>query len=173
LRRSQAGGAKRETHFLIAEDVEGEALPTRTTSDRDTTPTIRAMGDKRDIGARVAQIGAQIEDAISDHDREKLQERLAKRAGGVAVIRVGAPSEAETASRKEAFDDAINAINAAVEKGIVFGGGFAPLRCAEAIKTEDPKSTEGRKTGLEILRHTLSVPTRQIAENSSVDERWL
>ena len=141
----------------------------RVVSDRDTTTIIGGLGDKAGIEGRARQIRAQIEKTTSDYDREKLEERLAKLSGGVAVIRVGAPSEAEMKTKKEAFDDAINATKAAVAEGIVPGGGLALLRCIRAIAEEAAKAEGDEKTGLEILRRALSAPTRQIAENSTVD----
>ena len=141
----------------------------RVVSDRDTTTIIGGLGDKAGIEGRARQIRAQIEKTTSDYDREKLEERLAKLSGGVAVIRVGAPSEAEMKTKKEAFDDAINATKAAVAEGIVPGGGLALLRCIRAIAEEAAKAEGDEKTGLEILRRALSAPTRQIAENSAVD----
>jgi chaperonin GroEL len=101
--------------------------------------------------------------------REKLQERLAKLAGGVAVIRVGAPSEAEMKSKKEALDDAISATKAAVAEGIVPGGGLALLRCIDAVAREEAKCDGDERTGMQILKRALEAPTRQIAENSAVD----
>ncbi len=163
---------------LIAEDL-GIKLETvqlsqlgraqRVVSDRDSTTIIGGSGDKAAIEGRIRQIRAQIEKTTSDYDREKLEERLAKLSGGVAVIRVGAPSEAEMKSRKEALDDAINATKAAVAEGIVPGGGLALLRCTKAIAEEEAKAEGDEKTGLEILHRALSAPTRQIAENSVVD----
>ncbi len=141
----------------------------RVVSDRDNTTIIGGLGDKAAIEGRIRQIRAQIEKTTSDYDREKLEERLAKLSGGVAVIRVGAPSEAEMKSRKEALDDAINATKAAVAEGIVPGGGLALLRCTKAIAEEEAKAEDDEKTGLEILHRALSAPTRQIAENSVVD----
>jgi chaperonin GroEL len=141
----------------------------RVVSDRDTTTIIGGLGDKAGIEGRARQIRAQIEKTTSDYDREKLEERLAKLSGGVAVVRVGAPSEAEMKTKKEALDDAINATKAAVAEGIVPGGGLALLRCTRAIAEEVTKSEGDEKTGLEILRRALSAPTRQIAENSAVD----
>ena len=105
----------------------------------------------------------------SDYDREKLEERLAKLAGGVAVVRVGAPSESEMKSKKEALDDAISATKAAVAEGIVPGGGLALLRCTEALAAEEAKCSGDERTGLQILRRALEAPARQIAENSSID----
>jgi chaperonin GroEL len=141
----------------------------RIVSDRDATTIIGGLGDKAGIEGRARQIRAQIEKTTSDYDREKLEERLAKLSGGVAVVRVGAPSEAEMKTKKEALDDAINATKAAVAEGIVPGGGLAVLRCTRAIAEEVTKSEGDEKTGLEILRRALSAPTRQIAENSAVD----
>jgi chaperonin GroEL len=136
---------------------------------RDTTTIVGGAGAKADIDARIHQIRAAIDDATSDYDREKLQERLAKLSGGVAVIRVGAPSEAEMKSRKEALDDAISATKAAVDEGIVPGGGLALLRCTKALDRLAAKAEGDERTGLQILSRALSAPARQIAENSSVD----
>lgn len=141
----------------------------RIVSDADTTTIIGGEGKKDAIAARIAQIKVQIERTTSDYDREKLQERLARLSGGVAVIRAGAPSEAEMQSRKEALDDAINATKAAVAEGIVPGGGLALLRCTKAIEAEEASATGDERTGLRILRRALGMPTRQIAENSAVD----
>jgi chaperonin GroEL len=141
----------------------------RVVCDRDTTTIIGGLGDKAMIEGRARQIRAQIEKTTSDYDREKLEERLAKLSGGVAVVRVGAPSEAEMKSKKEALDDAINATKAAVAEGIVPGGGLALLRCTNAIAEEAAKAEGDEKTGLEMFRRALSAPTRQIAENSAVD----
>jgi chaperonin GroEL len=141
----------------------------RVVSDRDSTTIIGGAGDKAAIEGRIRQIRAQIEKTTSDYDREKLEERLAKLSGGIAVIRVGAPSEAEMKSKREALDDAINSTKAAVAEGIVPGGGLALLRCTNAIAEEETKTEGDEKTGLEILRRALSTPTRQIAENSAVD----
>ncbi|MCM2396606.1 chaperonin GroEL [Rhizobium sp. S95] len=141
----------------------------RVVSDRETTTIIGGGGQKDAIEARIRQIRSQIEKTKSDYDREKLEERAAKLSGGVAVIRVGAPSEAELKSRKEALDDAIHATKAAVSEGIVPGGGLALLRCTVALEKEETASHGDEKTGLEILRRALSAPARQIAENSAVD----
>jgi chaperonin GroEL len=137
--------------------------------DKENTTIIGGSGDRRQIDGRVEQIKREIEKATSDYDKEKLQERLAKLAGGVAVIRVGAPSESEMKSRKEAFDDAISATKAAVAEGIVPGGGLALLRCMDAVAQEEAKCEGDEKTGVQILKRALDVPTRQIAENSAVD----
>ena len=137
--------------------------------DKDNTTIIGGGGQKKRIEARVEQIRHEIEKTTSDYDREKLQERLAKLSGGVAVIRVGAPAEAEMKSKKEALDDAISATKAAVAEGIVPGGGLALLRCIAALETEEAKSSGDERTGIQILKRALETPTRQIAENSAVD----
>jgi chaperonin GroEL len=137
--------------------------------DRDSTTIISGAGDKKAIEARKQQIRQLIEKTTSDYDREKLEERLAKLSGGVAVIRVGAPSEAEMKSRKEALEDAIAATKAAVAEGIVPGGGLALLRAIDAVSQEEAKVEGDERTGLQILRRALDAPTRQIAENSGVD----
>lgn len=141
----------------------------RVVCDRDSTTIIGGGGEKVAIDGRVQQIRAQIESTTSDYDREKLEERLAKLSGGVAVIRVGAPSESEMKSRKEALDDAIHATKAAVEEGIVPGGGLALIRCTEVLSSLEEEAYGDEKTGIEILRRALSAPARQIAENSAVD----
>jgi chaperonin GroEL len=137
--------------------------------DKDNTTLIGGAGDKAQIDGRIQQIRREIEKTTSDYDKEKLQERLAKLAGGVAVIRVGAPSEAEMKSKKEALDDAISATKAAVAEGIVPGGGLALLRCTDAVTKEEAKCDGDERTGVQILRRALEVPTRQIADNSAVD----
>jgi chaperonin GroEL len=141
----------------------------RVVVDKDTTTIIGGAGDRAQIDARIKQIRLEIEKASSDYDREKLQERLAKLAGGVAVIRVGAPSEAEMKARREALDDAISATKAAVAEGIVPGGGLALLRCTQAVAEEEEKASGDERTGVSILKRALQAPARQIAENSAVD----
>ena len=141
----------------------------RVVIDKDSTTIIGGKGDRVAIEARVQQIRTEIERTTSDYDREKLEERLAKLAGGVAVIRVGAPSESEMKSRKDALDDAISATKAAVAEGIVPGGGLALLRCMEAVAAEAAKAEGDERTGLHILEQALATPARQIAENSAVD----
>jgi chaperonin GroEL len=141
----------------------------RVVVDKDNTTIIGGAGNRKQIDGRTEQIRREIENTTSDYDREKLQERLAKLSGGVAVIRVGAPSEAEMKSKKEALDDAISATKAAVAEGIVPGGGLALLRCVEAVAQEEAKCEGDEKTGVQILKRALDAPTRQIAENSSVD----
>src|ERR1700680_1843036 len=136
--------------------------------DKENTTIVNGAGKKADIEARVAQIKAQIEETTSDYDREKLQERLAKLAGGVAVIRVGGATEVEVKERKDRVDDAMHATRAAVEEGILPGGGVALLRAAEALKGLRTKNDD-QKTGVEIVRKALSWPARQIAINAGED----
>ncbi|HVP11430.1 MAG TPA: chaperonin GroEL [Phycisphaerae bacterium] len=137
--------------------------------DKDSTTIIEGAGKKTDIKARADQIRAQIEKTTSDYDREKLQERLAKLTGGVAVVRVGGATEIEVKERKDLVDDAFHATRAAVEEGIVCGGGVALLRCIEPI-TAAAKNTEGDEhTGMMIVAHALQAPIRQIADNSGRD----
>ena len=141
----------------------------RVVVDKDNTTLIGGAGAREQIDGRVKQIRREIDKATSDYDREKLEERVAKLAGGVAVIRVGAPSEAEMKSKREALDDAISATKAAVAEGIVPGGGLALLRCTAAVAGEEAKCAGDERTGVAILRRALEVPARQIAENSAVD----
>jgi chaperonin GroEL len=135
----------------------------------DETTIIDGQGDKKALSGRIEQLRRQIKDTKSDYDREKLQERLAKLAGGVAVVRVGAPSEAELKSRKEAFEDAIAAAKAAVAEGIVPGAGLPLLRAADAVAREEAKCEGDERSGMRILRTALEAPARQIADNSGVD----
>jgi len=137
--------------------------------DKENTTIVGGAGERGRIDGRIEQIRREIEKTTSDYDKEKLQERLAKLAGGVAVVRVGAPSESEMKSKKEAFDDAISATKAAVAEGIVPGGGLALLRCINAVAEEEAKCEGDEKTGIQILKHALEAPCRQIAENSAVD----
>ena len=141
----------------------------RVVIDKDKTTIIEGGGEKGAIQARCNELRKQIEKSTSDYDKEKLQERLAKLAGGVAVIRVGAPSETEMKNRKEAIEDAISATKAALAEGIVPGGGLALLRLMDAIEAEATKCSGDERTGLLILRRALEAPVRQIAENSAVD----
>ena len=136
---------------------------------RETTTIIGATQNTTAIDARIQQLRTQIESSTSDYDREKLQERLGKLTGGVAVIRVGAPSESEIRSKKDALDDAIHATKAAVEEGVVQGGGLALLRCLKALDATENTFNDAEKIGLRILRHAMAMPARQIAENSDVD----
>jgi chaperonin GroEL len=136
----------------------------RTVVTKDDTTIVDGAGKKKDIAARVAQIRAQIEETTSDYDREKLQERLAKLAGGVAVIQVGGATEIEVKERKDRVDDALNATRAAVEEGIVPGGGVMLLRAASLIKAEGDNPDQD--AGINIVRKALEAPIRQIAENA-------
>jgi chaperonin GroEL len=136
--------------------------------DKENTTIVGGAGKKADIQARITQIKAQIEETTSDYDREKLQERLAKLAGGVAVIRVGGATEIEVKERKDRVDDAMHATRAAVEEGILPGGGVALLRAGEALKKVRTHNDD-QKTGVEIVRKALSWPARQIAINSGED----
>jgi chaperonin GroEL len=141
----------------------------RVVSDKESTTIVGGGGTKEAIAGRANEIRAQIKTTTSDYDREKLEERLAKLTGGVAVIRVGAPSEAEMKSRREAFEDAISATKAAMAEGIVPGGGLALLRAIDSVDREAAACTGDERTGALILKRALEVPTRQIAENSAVD----
>jgi chaperonin GroEL len=136
--------------------------------DKDNTTIIDGSGKKKDIEARCAQVRAQIEDTSSDYDKEKLQERLAKMSGGVAVIRVGGASEVEVKERKDRVDDAIHATRAAIEEGIVPGGGSALLYAVRAIE-KLRVSNDDQRRGVDIVRRALEAPIRQIAENAGVD----
>jgi chaperonin GroEL len=135
---------------------------------KDDTTIVDGAGAKKDIEARIAQIKQQIEDTTSDYDREKLQERLAKLAGGVAVIKVGGSTEVEVKEKKDRVDDALNATRAAVEEGIVPGGGVALMR---TLKTLDglKSANDDQKVGINIVRRALQAPARQIAENAGED----
>ncbi|HEX8071243.1 MAG TPA: chaperonin GroEL [Pyrinomonadaceae bacterium] len=138
--------------------------------DKDTTTVVEGAGEAKTIQGRVKTIRAQIAETTSDYDREKLQERLAKLAGGVAVIRVGAATETEMKEKKMRVDDAVNATRAAAQEGIVPGGGLALLRAAKALdKLEVPGDDEDVRTGVRILRRALEEPMRRIAENAGVD----
>ncbi|WP_050631641.1 chaperonin GroEL [Bradyrhizobium viridifuturi] len=142
---------------------------TRVVADRENTTLIGGGGEKARIEGRIQQIRREIEKTTSDYDREKLQERLAKLSGGVAVIRVGAPTEAEMKAKKEALDDAISSTKAAVAEGIVPGGGLALLRCIEKVGREEERCEGDERTGVQILKRALEAPARQIAENSAAD----
>ena len=136
--------------------------------DKENTTIVNGGGKKKDIEDRITQIKAQIEETTSDYDREKLQERLAKLAGGVAVIRVGGATEVEVKERKDRVDDAMHATRAAVEEGVLPGGGVALLRATEALK-KVRTSNDDQKTGVEIVRKALQSPARQIAQNAGED----
>jgi chaperonin GroEL len=137
--------------------------------DKDNTTIVGGRGRKEEIDGRAAEIRRLIADTTSEYDRDKFKERLAKLTGGVAVIHVGAPSEAEMKSRKEAFDDAISATKAAMAEGIVAGGGLALLKAIPAVEKEAEKYKGDVQTGVLILRKALEAPARQIAENSAAD----
>jgi chaperonin GroEL len=147
-------------------DMLGSAKKVRIT--KDDTTVIDGAGDKGEINARVTQIRQQIEETTSDYDREKLQERLAKLAGGVAVIRVGGATEIEVKERKDRVDDALNATRAAVQEGVVVGGGAALLHASKALKGVTGANAD-QDAGIQIVRRAIQVPLRQIAENAGVD----
>ncbi len=149
----------------VSIDMLGRAK--RVTITKDDTTIVDGSGKKKDIEARVSQIRAQIEETSSDYDREKLQERLAKLAGGVAVIKVGGATEVEVKERKDRVDDALNATRAAVEEGIVPGGGVALLKASAKIDAEG--DNEDQDAGIAIVAKALQAPIRQIAENAGVE----
>jgi chaperonin GroEL len=136
---------------------------------RETTTIVGGGGDKRRVAARIEQLRRQVKEARTDYDREQLQARLGRLAGGVAVIRAGAASEAELKALKEAYDDAISSTKAALAEGIVPGGGLALLRACEAVDIEIEKARGDERTGLLVLRGALDAPARQIAKNSGLD----
>ena len=140
----------------------------RVTIDKENTTVVDGAGDKREVEARVAQIRQQIEETTSDYDKEKLQERLAKLAGGVAVINVGAPTETEMKEKKDRVEDALNSTRAAVEEGTVVGGGSALLHAATVLDNFEVANEE-QAFGVRIVRRALEEPIRQIAENSGVE----
>jgi chaperonin GroEL len=136
---------------------------------REDTTIIGGAGSRPAIEGRSRELRQQIADATSDYDKEKLEERLARLSGGVGVVRVGAASETEMKSRKEAFEDAISATKAAVAEGIVPGGGLALLRAIDRVAEEEAKTDGDERTGIRILKRALEAPSRQIAENSAAD----
>ncbi|NNC00261.1 chaperonin GroEL, partial [Corallococcus exiguus] len=161
---------------MIAEDL-GIKLDTltlqdlgrakRVTIDKDNTTVVDGAGSQSEIEARVKQIRAQVEETSSDYDREKLQERLAKLVGGVAVINVGAATETEMKEKKARVEDALNATRAAVEEGVVPGGGVAYIRCLKALETL--KVADGEKSGVDIIRRSVEEPLRQIVGNGGLE----
>ena len=162
---------------MIAEDLgiklENVTLPMlgrakRVRIDKETTTIIDGAGDKKDIEARIGQIKGQIEETTSDYDREKLQERLAKLAGGVAVIRVGGATEVEVKEKKDRVDDALNATRAAVEEGVSPGGGVALLRAIASLDAVGTGNAD-QKTGVDIVRKAIQMPARQIVDNAGGD----
>ena len=147
-------------------DMLGKAKKVRI--DKENTTIIDGAGKKKDIQGRIAQIRAQIEETTSDYDREKLQERLAKLAGGVAIIRVGGATEIEVKERKDRVEDAMHATRAAVEEGIVAGGGVALLHATKALARLKPDNSD-QQVGIDIVRRALAAPARLIAENAGAD----
>ena len=140
----------------------------RVTVNKENTTIVNGAGAKEAIAARVAQIRAQIEQTTSDYDREKLQERLAKLAGGVAVLHIGAPSEVEMKEKKDRVDDALSATRAAVAEGIVPGGGVAYIRCIPALKALKG-ACDDEQTGIDIVTRAIEEPLRQISANAGVE----
>ena len=136
--------------------------------EKENTTIVDGAGARSDIDGRVAQIRQQIEETTSDYDREKLQERLAKLAGGVAVIRVGGATEVEVKEKKDRVDDALHATRAAVEEGILPGGGIALLRALKALEQVSPDNAD-QKAGVDIVRRAIQVPAKQIALNAGED----
>ena len=165
---SEEVGLKLENTKL--EDL-GQAA--RITVDKDNTTIVEGKGKTADIQARVAEIKVQIDNTTSDYDREKLQERLAKLAGGVAVIHVGAATEVEMKEKKDRIDDALHATRAAVEEGIVPGGGVALLRCRKALKDAIAEASGDEKVGMQIVYNVAEAPLRQIVENAGRQEAAL
>jgi chaperonin GroEL len=152
--------------YKVTLDMLGRARRVRV--ERENTTIVDGAGKKDEIQARIRQIRQQIEDSTSEYDREKLQERLAKLAGGVAVIRVGGATEVEVKERKDRVDDAVHATKAAVEEGVVAGGGAALLYATKAVAGLNAPNAD-QKVGIEIVRHALQAPLRQIAENAGAE----
>jgi chaperonin GroEL len=150
----------------VTMDMLGSAK--RVSITKDETTIVDGAGEKAEIEARVAQIRTQIEETTSDYDREKLQERVAKLAGGVAVIRVGGMTEVEVKERKDRVDDALNATRAAVQEGIVVGGGVALVQAAKTLEGLTGDNND-QNVGISIVRKAIEAPLRQIAENAGVD----
>ncbi|MDE2791908.1 MAG: chaperonin GroEL [Paracoccaceae bacterium] len=150
----------------VGMDMLGKAR--KVSINKDDTTIVDGAGDKSEIEGRVAQIRSQIEETTSDYDREKLQERLAKLAGGVAVIRVGGATEVEVKERKDRVDDALNSTRAAVQEGVVVGGGVSLMLGAKALENESGANAD-QDAGIAIIRRALESPLRQIAENAGVD----
>ena len=157
---SEELGVKLET---VTVDMLGTAKKVQITKDESTI--VDGAGNKGDIDARVAQIKAQIEETSSDYDKEKLQERLAKLAGGVAVLRIGGATEVEVKERKDRVDDAMHATRAAVEEGVIAGGGTALLYASQSLDGMK-LDNEDQQVGVEIIKRALQAPIRQIAENA-------
>jgi chaperonin GroEL len=151
-------------------DLSDAGRASRVVVTAEKTTIIGGSGDKKKIQGRIEVLRRSIKETTSDYDREKLEERLAKLSGGVAVIRAGAPSEAEMKAIKEAYEDAINATKAAIAEGVLPGAGLALLRAMDAIEQEEARAEGDERTGLRILKRALEVPTRQIAKNSGLDD---
>ena len=162
--RDQRGSRHQAENVTL--DMLGRAKKVRI--EKENTTIVDGAGSKQEIDARVAQIKAQIEETTSDYDREKLQERLAKLAGGVAVIRVGGATEVEVKEKKDRVDDALNATRAAVEEGILPGGGVALLRAVKALEGLVP-GNDDQRTGVEIVRKAITAPAKQIVDNAGDD----
>jgi len=156
-------------HKLEGADLSSLGQAASVTIDKDNTTIVGGKGKKADIVARVNQIKAQIENTTSDYDREKLQERLAKLAGGVAVLYVGAATEVEMKEKKDRVDDALHATRAAVEEGIVPGGGVAYIRAIEALGTKTKGLLNDEITGINIIRQALEAPIRTLTTNAGID----
>jgi chaperonin GroEL len=150
-------------------DLADAGSASRVVVDKDKTTIVGGKGLKARVDARVEQLRRQLKETTSDYDREKLEERIAKLSGGVAVIKAGAPTETELKGIKEAFDDAISSTKAAIAEGIVPGGGLALLRAKAAVDQEAASLSGDERTGLLVLSHALEAPTRQIAKNSGFD----
>ena len=150
----------------VTMDMLGSAK--RVSITKDETTIVDGLGEKAEIEARVAQIRGQIEETTSDYDREKLQERVAKLAGGVAVIRVGGMTEVEVKERKDRVDDALNATRAAVQEGVVVGGGVALVQAGKALASLEGVNPD-QTAGIKIVARAIEAPLRQIAENAGVD----
>src|SRR5439155_1151659 len=155
-----------DAHLLGLTEMLGQAKKVRV--EKENTTISDGAGKKTDIEGRCTQLRQQIEETTSDYDREKLQERLAKLAGGVAVIRVGGSTEVEVKEKKDRVDDAMHATRAAVEEGVVPGGGAALLYAIRALDKLTPANPD-QKVGIDIVRKALQAPVRQIAENSGAD----
>ena len=156
-------------HKLEAADLSALGQAASVTIDKDNTTIVGGKGKKADITARINQIKAQVENTTSDYDREKLQERLAKLAGGVAVLYVGAATEVEMKEKKDRVDDALHATRAAVEEGIVPGGGVAYIRAIESLEVKVRGQIEDEQTGMSIVKRALEEPLRQIVANAGIE----
>jgi chaperonin GroEL len=141
----------------------------KVTIDKENTTIVDGAGDKDAVEARISQINSQIEASTSDYDKEKLQERLAKLSGGVAVVNVGAPTETEMKEKKDRVDDALNATRAAVEEGVVVGGGAALLHASKVLENFAPEGSEELNFGVRIVRRAVQEPLRQISANSGIE----